>query len=109
MPERWVQLAQEVTCDQPRCGQAFQPRICVRQSSATGEDWMFRCPRCGHRYDIVHISPQGVSARAELLRVRVDTEMDAEERERMLASLQEELARETIRLHTLEVPDGSDD
>lgn len=98
MSERWVQLEQAVTCDAAGgCGHVFTPRVRVRSSRVGGEDWMFRCPRCQRRYDMVHITARGVEVRGELDRVRADAEMTADVREARIAELQDELTRETTR------------
>lgn len=93
--EQWVQIRQMARCDS--CGHEFRPRVRVITDTLAGETWMFRCPSCRRRFDMVSIKPRGIEIRAELARVRMDTEADAELRAARLVELQAALAREVAR------------
>lgn len=93
--EQWVQIRQLTRCDS--CGHEFRPRVRVITDTLAGETWVFRCPGCRRRFDMVTITPRGIEIRAELARVRMDTEADAELREARLVELQAALEREVVR------------
>ncbi len=65
-----------ITCDS--CSHRFTPTVVTEQVtgfmesvltqrvSTDGELWHFACPSCGHRYDVCHITRQGIELRRQL-------------------------------------------
>lgn len=75
MTDTWQQLTTLAKCD--ACGHQWRPRVRVRPL-AGGEEWLFRCERCGRRYDMARITRRGVEWRAEIARLRAELRADDE-------------------------------
>ena len=57
-----------VTCGE--CGMHFATSIQTNRTSGGGEQWHFLCPHCGHRYDVCHITRQGIELRRQIESVK---------------------------------------
>ena len=85
----------QTTCD--TCHKSFAPNVQTTHVSSGAEIWHFTCPHCGQRYDVCHITRQGVELRRQLESVKAQIRLAPHDegletkRDDLLAKLEAEI------------------
>jgi hypothetical protein len=75
----------------------FMESVLSEQVSTDGELWHFACPQCGRRYDVCHITRQGIRLRRQMESVKAQLRLAphrtdlAQKREQLQAAYLQEV------------------